>query len=897
MGVKDITIRLGGKSEELVSAFKTAESAAGTFKGKMDDFAKQYRSTMAAAFDKSAADRMAQNLFGKLDQVKARMLQQAKEMQGIFSDVSIVKAQGKFSNMGATDTLTRKGTAQSVNLAAATGMDIDKVSNMLAKSLGGNIRELQKLIPEVANLTKEELKAGAAIDLVAQKYEGFGNAANAALKKAELANRMKEMGDKMTEYGKSLSLYVTAPLVAAGGASIKYASDLNESLNKVDVAFGNSSSAVKSFADTSLQKFGVGRGAALDMSATFGDMATSMGLSTGQAAKMATTLTGLAGDLTSFKNIGIDISQTALQSIFTGETESLKKLGVVMTEANLNAYALSKGITTKVQAMSESEKVLLRYNYVLDKTKNSQGDFLRTSQGAANQQRTFTEGIQQLAESFGQVLIPAWERFLVLVNKTVAWLDGLSATTKIITVTVAGLAAAIGPLLVAIGFFTSTILPQLIAGGAAMSAAWAPVTAVVLALAGAFAVFTIASKNAQEQVQAMAGESVEMLNKKLDENNKKIQALKATAPKQSYNRGGTSTGFAATVGAKAMGYVFGDKNSFSDSGYQIKKLEQENAKIREALALKDKQIKQEEDAKAKAKESADASNASLEAQSAKQKKLTGLIEIQEQKVSDLGDAWKKARTPEEITRIAKQLESANKELERLKNLGKEFSKEMSAINNVKIASPFGSDAKKLKPTKDAKEQWNGNAASGIGKYVLDADMFKQTAYRIKALKEMVDSFNQGVVSAITNTIEGIGNMFGHLAAGNGKTALKSFISGFANMIGDFAIQMGVQLIAVGIGIETFKASLKSLNGYAALAAGAALIVAGAAFKAFVNGGVGGGGSRSSSYSAVGRSTPSGSAASAKSSATVTVVGELKMAMGEVKAMLKTVDTQNKYIGV
>ena len=215
----------------------------------------------------------------------------------------------------------------------------------------------------------------------------FNNKMNAA------AGKMKDTGEKMKKIGSSMSKYVTLAVLAAGTASVKMASDFDESINKVDVAFKNSSKDIQAWAKTTLKNFGIAEGSALDMAALFGDMATSMGLPTDKAAEMSKSMVGLAGDLASFKNVGIDQAMTALNGVFTGETESLKMLGIVMTEANLAAFALSKGITKNVQDMTQAEKVNLRYAYVMQQTTNAQGDFARTGGDAANQMRVFKESL------------------------------------------------------------------------------------------------------------------------------------------------------------------------------------------------------------------------------------------------------------------------------------------------------------------------------------------------------------------------------------------------------------------------------------------------------------------------------------------------------------------------
>ena len=288
---------------------------------------------------------------------------------------------------------------------------------------------------------------------------------NAALSDAQKS--LVSFSKQAAELGKTMSTFVTAPLLAAGAASVMMASDFNESMNKVDVAFKSSSDVVKDFAKTSLTSFGIAEGTALDMAALFGDMATSMGLGVGEASKLSTSLVGLAGDLSSFKNIDIKQATTALNGIFTGQTESLTTLGIVMTEANLKTFALSQGMTKQYQTMTQAEKVLLRYNYVMANTTNAQGDFERTSDGAANQMRMFGEGVKQLSAQFGQVMLPAVTSIVSSLNSLILGFSNSSEGTKTFIVALAGITAGVGPLL----FLVGTIVPKVIEGFNLMSAA------------------------------------------------------------------------------------------------------------------------------------------------------------------------------------------------------------------------------------------------------------------------------------------------------------------------------------------------------------------------------------------------------------------------------------------
>ncbi len=247
--------------------------------------------------------------------------------------------------------------------------------------------------------------------------------------------------------GAAMTAAVTMPIVNAGKAAFQMASDFEENVNKVDVAFKDNAATVMAWSETALESFGLSQNSALEAASLFGDMGTAMGLSTGEAANMSTSLTGLAGDLASFKNVGIDQAQTALKGIFTGEGEALKNLGVVMQDSTLEAFALAQGTETAYDEMTQAQKVALRYAFVMDATKNAQGDFANTSDGAANSSRTLTETLKELGVSFGQVLLPVITPIIQKITELVKWFGSLSQGTKTAIVIVGGVLAALGPLL------------------------------------------------------------------------------------------------------------------------------------------------------------------------------------------------------------------------------------------------------------------------------------------------------------------------------------------------------------------------------------------------------------------------------------------------------------------
>lgn len=296
---------------------------------------------------------------------------------------------------------------------------------------------------------------GELADFTGQLENAANRATIAGDKLQEAGDKLENLGGKVSSVGNVLTAGVTAPLIAAGGVAVNMASDYEESLNKVDVAFGDASQRVREFAKTTVDQFGIAEGTALDMAALYGDMATSMQIPRDQAAQMSQELVGLAGDLASFKNIGLDEASTALKSIFTGETESLKNLGVVMTQTNLEAFALANGFEKTTEDMTEAEKVGLRYQYVLNATRNAQGDYARTADGTANSLRTMQESTKELAVAFGQELLPEITPMIQQGTNLIKTFANLDEEQKQLIVRTAGVAAAAGPAVKILGTATT----------------------------------------------------------------------------------------------------------------------------------------------------------------------------------------------------------------------------------------------------------------------------------------------------------------------------------------------------------------------------------------------------------------------------------------------------------
>lgn len=226
-------------------------------------------------------------------------------------------------------------------------------------------------------------------------------------------------------------------LVDFSKSCIELGSDLSEVQNVVDVTFPHMNQQINQFAQNTAKKFGLSETMAKRFTGTFGAMAKAFGFGEKAAYDMSTTLTGLAGDVASFYNIGQDEAYTKLKSVFTGETESLKDLGIVMTQTALDAYALQNGFGKTTAKMSEMEKVALRYKFVQDQLTTAAGDFSRTSDGWANQVRILKLQFDSLKATLGQglinVLSPVIHIINIIIGKLMSLANAFKAFTELIT--------------------------------------------------------------------------------------------------------------------------------------------------------------------------------------------------------------------------------------------------------------------------------------------------------------------------------------------------------------------------------------------------------------------------------------------------------------------------------
>ncbi|UDN60561.1 hypothetical protein [Clostridioides sp. ES-W-0016-02] len=247
------------------------------------------------------------------------------------------------------------------------------------------------------------------------------------------------IGSAFGGLGKMVGVALGATAIAAFGKScIDLGSDLNEVQNVVDVTFGSMAQDINDFAKTSITQMGMSETAAKRYTGTMGAMLKSSGLSTKQAADMSKTITQLSADMSSFYNLDAEEAFTKIRSGIAGEIEPLRQLGINMSVANLEAYAMSKGITKAYQNMSQSEQTLLRYNYLLSVTKDAQGDFVRTQGAWANQTRILSEQFNVLKATLGQAFINMLTPVVKMLNTLILKLQVVAQQFKAFTESVFG---------------------------------------------------------------------------------------------------------------------------------------------------------------------------------------------------------------------------------------------------------------------------------------------------------------------------------------------------------------------------------------------------------------------------------------------------------------------------
>lgn len=290
----------------------------------------------------------------------------------------------------------------------------------IERSSSGSTARVKKHIRGIGNQSKKTSD-----DMQREFSTGFSNVASSA------SSKLKRIALLIG------SAFAVGKLIQFGKESIELGSDLAEVQNVVDVTFTTMSDKVNEFAKNAMTSAGLSETMAKRYVGTFGAMSKSFGFSEAQAYDMSTALTQLTGDVASFYNISQDLAYIKLKSVFTGETETLKDLGVVMTQSALDQYALANGYGKTTSAMTEQEKVALRLAFVQKQLSAASGDFIRTSDSWANQVRVMQLQLQSLKATVGQGLIniftPVLKVINILLGKLATLANAFKSFTELIT--------------------------------------------------------------------------------------------------------------------------------------------------------------------------------------------------------------------------------------------------------------------------------------------------------------------------------------------------------------------------------------------------------------------------------------------------------------------------------
>lgn len=295
--------------------------------------------------------------------------------------------------------------------------EIDKAIAETTNRIEGYKARIQALISDEGGLEQEQDKLKKSTDSLSDAQK---DAASSAAAMGEGYTVTKGI---ISDLASKVIQKTANALVNFAKGSVEAASALYEIENVVDVAFEDMRGKVDEFAKTSIETYGISELTAKRTAALYTSMAKAMDITLDKSSDMAIALAQRSADMASFYDISQDITSTALKSVFTGETESLKRFGVVMTEVNLQQYAYSQGIEKSIKDMTQAEKVQLRFNYLMQQTSAAGGDFARTSDSFANKTR-------QLKERLTETSIVIGNEFIKNLDGAFNTLDDLLAKVK-----------------------------------------------------------------------------------------------------------------------------------------------------------------------------------------------------------------------------------------------------------------------------------------------------------------------------------------------------------------------------------------------------------------------------------------------------------------------------------
>ena len=373
---------------------------------------------------KKASDKASDDVSAATEKIHSDIAKNNEKIKSILSDTeSSVRSKAasiagiyKSEGMSQSDAM-KKAWAQVDRSSSGTASKVKKHSSDTSKKVKNDVQSVTRTV----ETSSSKMKSSAS---------GTASSVGSAF-----SSMAKKVG------GAIAAAFAVSKITAFGKECLSLGSDLAEVQNVVDVTFGGLSDSVDKFSKNAAKQFGLSETMAKKYAGTYGSMAEAFGFTQKQALDMSEALTGLTGDVASFYNISQDEAYTKIKSVFSGETETLKDLGVVMTQSALDAYALSNGFGKTTAEMSEAEKVSLRYAFVQEKLANAQGDYARTSDGWANSTRTLALQFDTLKAELGQGLINVFSPIVQWLNIIVERLTAAATKFKEFTAAIMGVSS------------------------------------------------------------------------------------------------------------------------------------------------------------------------------------------------------------------------------------------------------------------------------------------------------------------------------------------------------------------------------------------------------------------------------------------------------------------------
>lgn len=664
----------------------------------------------------------------------------------------------------------------------------------------------------------------------------------------QATSRLQSFASKAQSIGIGLTAAITLPIIAIGNASLRAASEAEETFSKFDVVFRDVAKSAESSFQSLRTEYGLSGLAAKQLLSDTGDLLTGFGFSQEAALDLATSVNTLAVDLASFTNFsgGAEGASQALTKALLGERESVKALGISILEEDVKkqvAINTAKGLTFETERQAKAYATL---DIAISQSKNAIGDYARTSDGFANQQRLLQARIEDLSVSIGSIFLPIANRMTGVFLSITESLNGLSENTKTTIVVIAGIAAAIGPLLLGIGTAIK-LIPILTAGFAAVKVAMlsitGPIGLAVLGIAAlAYAIVTnwesiketLDSSGITQVFTELAGNVKELallFYGKLSEGfkeatNRVYNFLDAIKPLTDYigDQLIKQVVFLGEVFSQTFGFITDlITGNFSSAILRLetiflsvfKRIVEVFKPILELLGIGDKlgSVLDKVDKKI-------ADNKAVFAKNDAIKELAKNSEIAAESIDKIVVTSDKAKqTLEEFSKIAdiKNEEVFRKWTEEADNFNKELAETLrlqKGIEDISVGISAGLD----KPIQDLGIDL-GDTAPIVE--IPDFDDSKATAF-IQRLTEFKDQVKDILEVGIENTIGDFAFSIGE-ALGSGGNVIKSAGAALLGGIAAIMNQLGQLAIGAGIAIGGIKKALMTLNPVVAIGAGVALI--------------------------------------------------------------------------